>query len=126
MVTSIKSLLVLFVSVALLSACCSKRDEDESIKRLSMTLEQPVSVPNEFIVEVEAGFDPEQLPTLLQESALQWEWIGAQKNNLLLLKFPEQTEDAATIPRLQALDGVRQVEPNYLMQIMQPVQQIEQ
>lgn len=124
--TAIRSLLVMFVSVALLSACCSKPDEDESIKQLSMTLEQPISVPNEFIIEVEDGFDPEQLPTLLQENALQWEWIGAQENNLLLLKFPEQTDDAATIPRLQALDGVKQVEPNYLMQTMQPVQQIEE
>ena len=122
--TAIKSLLVMFVSVALLSACCSKPDDDESIKQLSMTLEQPISVPNEFIIEVEDGFVPEQLPTLLQESALQWEWIGAQENNLLLLKFPEQTDDAATIPRLQALEGVKQVEPNYLMQTMQPVEQL--
>ena len=122
--TAIKSLLVMFVSVALLSACCSKPDDDESIKQLSMTLEQPISVPNEFIIEVEDGFDPEQLPTLLQESALQWEWIGAQENNLLLLKFPEQTDDAATIPRLQALEGVKQVEPNYLMQTMQPAEQL--
>ena len=124
--TTIKSLLVIVVSVALVSACCSKPDEDESIKQLSMTLEQPISVPNEFIIEVEAGFDPEQLPTLLQESALQWEWIGAQENNLLLLKFPEQTDEAATISRLQALEAVKQVELNYLMQPMQPAQQIDQ
>ncbi|RLU03677.1 MAG: hypothetical protein D9N11_02975 [Ketobacter sp.] len=120
MVTVFKSLPVMLISVALLSACCSKPD-DESIERLSIALEQPISVPNEFIIEVEAGFDPEQLPALLQESALQWEWIGAQENNLLLLKFPEQTEEAAAISRLRGLEGVKQVEPNYLMQPMQPI-----
>lgn len=115
MVTAFKSLSVMLMSVTLLAACCSKPD-DEPIEQLSMTLEQPISVPNEFIIEVEAGFDPEQLPTLLQENALQWEWIGAKESNLLLLKFPQAMEEAAITARLQALDGIKQVEPNYLMQ----------
>lgn len=118
MVISGKSLVTIGL-IGLLAACCSKPDEEHQEEDMTITLEQPLSVPNELIVEVEPEFDPAQLSQVLQGLEPQWEWIGSRESNLLLLKFPQPVDQVVVTDQLKAVAGIKQVQPNNLLQPMQ-------
>lgn len=116
--------LIVLVAFMVVAVGCLKQEEPlqqaEVLPDISaQALEQPVSVPYELIVELGSGIDPAALQQALVDLKPVWKWIGPQEHNLVLLTFPDTVDMDAAATRIQALDGIENVQPNFIMQIQE-------
>lgn len=111
--------------VGLVGGCCQppvKEAEEKAPEELlaPASLESSVTVPNELIVKLVPGVQPEAILETLGQPVPEWRWLGTQDSHLLLLEWPETVDIEAVMETLRQSPDVSGVEPNYRMQIQAP------